>query len=252
MRKFEIKQINDHIWLLNDNDEATGYVVAGEKMAMVIDTMNGLINVKEEAEKLTGLPLICVNTHGHRDHIGGNWCFDKVYMNPKDIELAKEHLQMPELKELWEENEYVFPEVVAVEDGQIFDLGGLTLQVFDVPGHTSGEIVLLDKKDRILFTGDGTLSPLWLQLPESLSVKTQITSMQRLQNTIRKDFDYILTGHSKALEGAVLFDELLEAAIALDSGDTANDEDYEWFRGVCRVHSYGNGKQIAYDEHTLK
>lgn len=251
MRKFEVKQINDHIWLLNDNDEATGYVVTGKKMAMVIDTMNGLINVKEEAEKLTELPLICVNTHGHLDHIGGDWCFDKVYMNPKDIGLANEHLEMPELKGLWEENNYVFPEVLPVEDGQIFDLGEITLQVYETPGHTSGEIMLFDKKDRILFTGDGTLSPLWLQLPESLPLKTQIASMQRLQG-IRTEFDYILTGHSKALEDAVLFDELLQAAIELDGGDMENDEDYEWFRGVCRVHSYSNGKQIAYDERTLK
>jgi hypothetical protein len=53
MRKFEVKQINGHIWLLNDNDEATGYVVAGEKMAMVIDTMFGFVNVKEEISDVT-------------------------------------------------------------------------------------------------------------------------------------------------------------------------------------------------------
>ena len=251
MRNFEVKQINDHIWLLNDNNEATGYVVAGEKMAMVIDTMNGFVNVKEEAQKLTDLPLICVNTHGHVDHICGNWCFEKVYMNPKDVGLAKEHLALLGLKELWEEHGFVFPEVIPVEDGQVFDLGGITLQVYETPGHTSGEIMLFDKKDRILFTGDGTLSPLWLQLPESLPVKTQIASMQKVQS-IRGDFDYILTGHSKGLEDAGLFDELLQAAIELDGGDTANDGDYEWFRGVCRVHTYGNGKEIAYDAHTLE
>ena len=55
----EIKEINNHLWLLNDNDEATGYIVAGNKMAMVIDTMFGFVNVKEEAEKLTSLPLVC-------------------------------------------------------------------------------------------------------------------------------------------------------------------------------------------------
>jgi len=251
MRKFGVKQINDHIWLLNDNNEATGYVVAGKKMAMVIDTMFGHINVKEEAQKLTGLPVICVNTHGHVDHIGGNWCFDEVYLNPKDVELVKAHLERPELRELWDENGYVAPKVLPVSDGQVFDLGGITLQVYETPGHTSGEIMLFDKEDRILFTGDGTLSPLWLQLPESLPIKTQIASMQKLQS-IRDGFDYILTGHSKALDDAGLFDELLQAAIELDGGDTANDGDYEWFQGVCRVHTYGNGKQIAYDAHTLE
>lgn len=251
MRKFEVKQINGHIWLLNDNDEATGYVVAGEKMAMVIDTMFGFVNVKEEAEKLTGLPVICVNTHGHLDHIGGNWCFDEVYMSSNDIGLANEHMERPELKDLWEENGYVAPEVLTVKDGQVFDLGGITIQVYETPGHTAGEIMLLDREDRILFTGDGTVMHLWLQLEESLPLKTQIASMQRLRE-IRDKFDYVLTGHSKELDDAALFDELLQAAIDLDGGNMENDEDYEWFRGVCRAHPYGDNKKIAYDECTLK
>ena len=53
-------------------------------------------------------------------------------------------------------------------------------------------------------------------------------------------------------EGQQCIDELLQAAIELDRGDTANDGDYEWFQGVCRVHTYGNGKEIAYDAHTLE
>ena len=65
LRHPEIVQINDHIWLMNDHNEATGYVVAGNRMAMVIDTMIGLVNVKEEAEKLTDLTMIFVNTHGY-------------------------------------------------------------------------------------------------------------------------------------------------------------------------------------------
>ena len=55
LRKPLITQINDHIWLMNDNNEATGYVVAGNQSAMVIDTMLGFVNVREEAEKLTDL-----------------------------------------------------------------------------------------------------------------------------------------------------------------------------------------------------
>ena len=251
MRKFEIKEINNHLWLLNDNDEATGYIVAGNKMAMVIDTMFGFVNVKEEAEKLTGLPVICVNTHGHVDHIGGNWCFDEVYMSASDMELAKEHLKRPELKAAWEENGCVAPEVLPVKDGQVFDLGGVTLQIYETPGHTAGEIMLLDKEDRILFTGDGTVMHLWLQLDESLPLKTQIASMQRLQE-VRSEFDYVLTGHSKELDDAVLFDDLLQAAIDLDNGNTENDEEYSWFRGVCRAHPYGKGRLIAYTERTLK
>ena len=81
LRKPEILPINDHIWLLDDNHEATCYVVAGRERALIIDTSIGLCNIRETAEALTSLPLICVNTHGHGDHIGGNWAFEKAFMN---------------------------------------------------------------------------------------------------------------------------------------------------------------------------
>ena len=84
-----------------------------------------------------------------------------------------------------------------------------------------------------------------------MPLKTQIASMQRLQE-VRSEFDYVLTGHSKELDDAVLFDDLLQAAIGLDGGETENDEDYSWFCGVCRAHPYGKGRLIAYTERTLK
>ena len=83
------------------------------------------------------------------------------------------------------------------------------------------------------------------------SVGRIVASMQRLQE-VRSEFDYVLTGHSKELDDAVLFDDLLQAAIDLDNGNTENDEEYSWFRGVCRAHPYGENKKIAYNEHTLK
>ena len=64
--RIKTEKINDHIWLMNDNDEATGYLVTGTEKALVIDTMNGYEDVRKLAETLTDLPLIVVNTHGIR------------------------------------------------------------------------------------------------------------------------------------------------------------------------------------------
>jgi glyoxylase-like metal-dependent hydrolase (beta-lactamase superfamily II) len=99
LRKPEILPINDHIWLLDDNHEATCYVVAGRERALIIDTSIGLCNIRQTAEALTSLPLICVNTHGHGDHIGGNWAFGKAFMNLADLPLAKESMNSPEAQE---------------------------------------------------------------------------------------------------------------------------------------------------------
>lgn len=239
-----ISQVNDHIWLLNDNNEATGYVVAGRDKAMVIDTMIGLVNVKEEAEKLTKLPLICVNTHGHGDHIGGNWSFDKAYMNLADKKVADE--EIAEIREQAGDENIPFPEFEHIEDGQIFDLGGLKLQAYYLPGHTPGEIVILDRADRILFSGDGVIEQIWMQLRESCPIRTQIESMERIK-AFRPEFDTILTGHSRHPEDAELFEALLAAAIDLENRNTANDVDYTWFGGKCKAHPYGREpRRIVY------
>ena len=78
MERIKVKQINDHVWLLNDNDESTGYLVTGSERGLIIDTMTGYGNVRKVAEEITDLPLTVVNTHGHPDHIYGNVNVDKV------------------------------------------------------------------------------------------------------------------------------------------------------------------------------
>ena len=246
LRKPEILPINDHVWLLDDHGEATCYVVAGTEQAMVIDTSIGLCNIREEAASLTPLPLICVNTHGHEDHMGGNWSFDKAYMNLTDLPLAEEFIREPEVQEGMKQNGIRFPAFEHIEDGQVFDLGGLQIEAIYLPGHTAGEIVLLDRQDRILFSGDGILEHLWLQLPESLPIRTQIESMKKLQ-TMRDAFDTILHGHCQAPFGAELFDTLLKALEDLEAGSTADDVDYPWLGNVSKAHPYQpNDRRIVY------
>lgn len=41
-----------------------------------------------------------------------------------------------------------------VKDGEMFDLGGKTLEVIFTPGHSYGHIMLLDREKKRLFSGD--------------------------------------------------------------------------------------------------
>ena len=243
--------VNDHVWLLDDNHDATCYVVAGTKLASVIDTSLGMSNIRAVAEALTPLPLICINTHGHNDHIGGNWAFEKAYMNLEDMPLAEETFSQPELQAAMKQFGIRFPPFENVVDGQVFDLGGLELEVICFPGHTPGEIVLLDRKDRILFAGDGLVQHLWLQLEESLPVAKQIESMERLL-PLRDQFDIILHGHCQAPCGAELFDTMLAALKDLAAGNTADDIDYEWYGRISKAHPFQpEDRRIVYKDQSL-
>ena len=248
LRTPNIVPLSDHVWLLDDNHEATCYVVAGTKQAAVIDTSVGLSNIREAAESLTSLPLICINTHGHGDHMGGNWSFDKAYMNPADLPIAEACLNDPEVREWIRQNDLSYPPFEPVEDGHVFNLGGVELEVIYLPGHTPGEIVLLDRRDRMLFAGDGINQHLWLQLDESLPVSTQIRSMERLL-PLRNTFDFVLNGHIQTPYDVELFDTLLEALKDLEAGNTADDIDYEWFGHVSKAHPFQpEDRRIVYKD----
>jgi hypothetical protein len=51
-----IKQLKPYLYLLDEEHQATGYLVIGENKAVLIDTMNGLTNLRAEVEKLTDKP----------------------------------------------------------------------------------------------------------------------------------------------------------------------------------------------------
>lgn len=245
--RVKLIQINDHIWLMNDADEATGYIVVGNEKALVIDTMNGYEDVKAIAETITGLPLIVVNTHGHPDHIFGNIYFEQVYLHPDDWELARNYIELPEYRKAVGELRKKIPRYLPIYGGDIFHLGGLELEVFHIPGHTPGGICILDRQDRILFTGDSIIEQTWMQMEESLSMSEYLEALETLID-VRKEFDYILTGHTReTLEDASLYEAHKKAVQEVIEGKNQMDTVYEWFGGTARAHSYGKEpRKIVY------
>jgi glyoxylase-like metal-dependent hydrolase (beta-lactamase superfamily II) len=67
-------------------------------------------------------------------------------MNPDDSEVAKEHMAFPEFVKACQELDLVMPPFKPIKDGDAIDLGGLTLDVISLPGHTPGGICLLLKE----------------------------------------------------------------------------------------------------------
>ena len=78
--RINIKKLNQNIYLFDDAGQSTGDLVTGNKLALVIDTMNGVENVNELVRSITDLPVMVVNTHGHCDHIYGNIYFKKAFI----------------------------------------------------------------------------------------------------------------------------------------------------------------------------
>ena len=230
-KRMRINPLEEGLWLLDDAGESTCYVLCGTERAMVIDTVNGAENLLEIVRTLTGLPLIVVNTHGHCDHIWGNVYFDEAWMHPADNALAAAHFAM-------REGGAAPCPFRPLEIGQRIDLGGEEVEIVGLPGHTPGSIGVLDRKRRLLFSGDGLNPHIWMQLEESLPISTLRDTILTLKADHGADFDRLLTSHARDYTPAALLDEMLRACEELLRGEGHDDAPYHWFGGVCRQHRY--------------
>ncbi|ADU23323.1 MBL fold metallo-hydrolase [Ruminococcus albus] len=252
-----IKEVRSGIYLLDEGHEATGYLVVGEEKACVIDTMNGWNDLCAAVRRLTDKPLVLVNTHGHPDHILGNIYFDKeidhALISPRDRALAESFFEtIPEVKEMCRKSGHNVPPFGDIREGDVIDLGGRTLEVFELAGHTDGELLLLLREDRILFTGDGINHHLWLQLDGCLPMNEVLAELDRLM-FLEEMADVILHGHARDFDDISLMGCLRNGIAELCEGRNENDEPYNWFGGTDLQHHFRcpEDKHYQQDDHVI-
>ena len=118
-------------------DRNFGYLVADEqsKQAFVVDPSNNPAMIVDDAREQGFTIRYVFCTHGHYDHVNGN------------EEIARLTGIIPLLYGS------VCPETgIRVQDGVVFPLGNLEVQIIHTPGHTPDSICLY--AGDALFTGD--------------------------------------------------------------------------------------------------
>lgn len=127
------------------------YVIEGDDEVIVIDSGNGAGNIREFCQSLVpSKPCYRLfNTHNHFDHTLNNYQFDVVYMHEKCY--AGRWAPMGELAQLEVPTDYP---VIFLKDGDVINLKGRPLEVFNIEEHCAGSLQFLDRKNRILFCGD--------------------------------------------------------------------------------------------------
>ena len=236
-KELYIKEMGPGIYLMDEAHEATGYLVVGKDKACLIDTMNGYCDLREAVSRLTDRPVVVVNTHGHPDHIFGNIYFDHAYLHPADLKLAEMFLTDPEYVRFCEEKHLTVPPFSDVREGDVFDLGGRHLEVYELPGHTPGGILLLLREDRILFTGDSVNHHLWMQLEGCTPMDVFLKNLDRVM-FLEEKADRILHGHADAFDDISLLRCLRGGVEELCRGETEMDEPYQYFGGEARQHPF--------------
>ena len=179
-------------------------LIVGSHHALLFDTGYGYGDLKAVVRSITDKPLYVVNSHGHVDHACGNQAFGGAYIHPLDMELCREH-NGPQMRRAELDVAEVPPdfdldahlrlgtgELKPVGEGDTFDLGGVTLQVIHLPGHTAGSIGLWCPEKKLLYVGDAMNCFVWLFLPEARELVTYIRTLHKAAGL---PFTHMLQSH---------------------------------------------------------
>lgn len=210
-------------------------LIVGSRSALLIDTGYGIGDLAATVRGITDKPLIVVNTHGHVDHACGDYQFERVAVHPADMPLLESQTapgaRRGALSSMIAATASL-PCGFAAEDwcasgtgtlgelheGDAFDLGGATVEVFELPGHTAGSVGFLWREQRVLYAGDAMNGNLWLFTPEALTLSDYIATLGKAKTL---GFDRMIQSHPPMLFGKAVLDRYLHAAETLSWDDGA-------------------------------
>lgn len=144
-------------------------LLLGQHRSAVVDTM---LCPEDMAPLLTllarhGRPVVVVNTHADWDHVWGNAAFPAASIAGHIV--CRERLAGAEERAVLDakrgEDPALFANVALVlpdvtfDQFMAFDLGGLTLELHHVPGHTADCLVAYVPERRLLYAGDCAEDP---------------------------------------------------------------------------------------------
>ena len=135
-----LTKMNEQTWMI-DNNGTRIFILEGQERTMVIDSGMTLPETRQIAGSLSDKPLMLCNTHADIDHISGNDAFDTVYMHPSEL-VFYNHTGKHTHR------------IKALYEGDVIDLGDRKVEIIEIPGHTCGCIAFLDRKYRVLISGD--------------------------------------------------------------------------------------------------
>ncbi len=146
-------------------------LVRGDRATAIIDPSTSL-RLRNDLADLGPVGMV-VLTHAHEDHLAGVHLFPEasVHIHEHDVQGARSLDGLMEMYGMSPEAERAFREIIVRDftyvprtdatgfvDGEVIDLGGVTITPVHLPGHTRGHTGMLIEPDGVFVTGDIDLS----------------------------------------------------------------------------------------------
>lgn len=208
----ETGKINENTFLIDANmlglkGLLSLYVIKARRTAL-IDAGESAEEARVVIKTLKELELFPIDeiiiTHSHYDHCFG---VPQLLKEMPDAKVYASHLAIPNLSDPSKINSDFsaiagegtpIADVIPLKEGDVVDLDGVTLKVFELPGHTPDHIGLLDENNKNLFVGDAignkfdenTFFPPFM--PPLFSEKNFLESIEKLKKLIMKVFHLVI------------------------------------------------------------
>jgi glyoxylase-like metal-dependent hydrolase (beta-lactamase superfamily II) len=162
---YAVEAIDGQTFAVNEPKSSqynTSYLIVGNERAVMFDAGSserpaGSKSMRQVAALYTDKPITLILSHFHYDHIydassfeGGVTLIDR----PEIRAGVKNGLYTISALESVDAEAHPLKVAGFIADGDMIDLGNRTLDVLNLPGHTTESIVLIDKARNQAFTGD--------------------------------------------------------------------------------------------------
>lgn len=229
---YEAIRLDETCWRIEENG-VRAFLVVGSERALLVDSGFGTGNIKEVAEGLTNLPILLVNTHADRDHIGCNHLFEKAHMHPSEFDRYHQAAGFDApVEPLWE--------------GALIDVGGRSFEVILIPGHTPGSIALLDEENKVLIGGDSIQSGAIFMFGPGRNLHAYRESMRKLSG-MKSRFETIYPSHGLIPFQCDLKDFVAGAERVMRNEVAGIEQDR--FQAAVKIYDTGAAK-FLYEEKT--
>ena len=155
------------------------HLIKGPEKSLLIDNGYGQGDLKGLCEKITGQEVLCAITHNHGDHSSGSFQWDEVYCHPYCADIVEANFTKVDA-ETWPTHNFcsraigqsyfhiedIIPynpntKIIRLENHAVINLGGdYDIEMIHLGGHAPGLCAFLDKKGRVLYSGDAILESL--------------------------------------------------------------------------------------------